>query len=308
MRLGRLCLGAGQWRVTLDELADSDDIRKRLNAAGGYGVTHVGRLERLDGAPFTLADADQVLNAVAVYSSFACGRWTGPVLPVGYGADGDQVWDHWRGSRIDSYASRQTWMDTGDPKGACYTGPFAGFYGRWCDPFWRDVVHAAVHWYVESCGCAGSVEGSIVLTQAAFELLSSVVLVETERWLGPDGYDKLPAADKLRLLLRWARVPGDLPPELPELCKAAKANNWTDLSAGLTAVRNMITHPTPRNRKAADRLSSNVHVECWSAGLWCLELCLLRVFNYTGRYGDRLRQRFAGQTVSVPWATPELVK
>ena len=76
--------------------------------------------------------------------------------------------------------------------------PFSGFLKLWLDEAWQEVIDVAGHWYVEANAQAGSIEGSIVLTQTAFELLASAVLVENEnyRWLSADGYERLAASDR----------------------------------------------------------------------------------------------------------------
>lgn len=41
----------------------------------------------------------------------------------------------------------------------------------------------------------------------------------------------------------------------------------------------------------------------WSLGLWALELCLLRLFGYRGKYSNRITQRYTGEVEDVPWAS-----
>jgi hypothetical protein len=48
----------------------------------------------------------------------------------------------------------------------------------WLDDTWEEVIRVAIHWYIEANAQAGSVEGSIVQTQTAFELLASAVLTD----------------------------------------------------------------------------------------------------------------------------------
>jgi len=76
-----------------------------------------------------------------------------------------------------------------------FEAPFPGFLKLWQDDSWEEVTRVAIHWYIEANAQAGSIEGSIVLTQTAFELLASAVLVENHGWLSTDGYEKLAAAD-----------------------------------------------------------------------------------------------------------------
>ncbi len=93
-----------------------------------------------------------------------------------------------------------------------------------------------------------------------------------------------------------------IPAELTESLKAAKADNWTDAPAAMTAIRNAITHPTKRNRERLGRHPARIKHEVWSLGLWYLELCLLKLFKYQGVYANRLTRRYQGQVEPVPWA------
>jgi hypothetical protein len=133
-------------------------------------------------------------------------------------------------------------------------------------------------------------------------LLASAVLVETEGWVSTGGYEKLTADDRIRLLFRWAGIPTTLPPEFSALVALAKAENWADAPQAMTEVRNTITHPTKKNRKRFDRQSDTARIEVWVLGLWALELCLLRLFDFRGKFSCRIRHRHSWEAETVPWA------
>jgi hypothetical protein len=299
----RLALKGGGWKVALDAVAGLKEVTSFLSANGGYGVTQVGRLEREDGAPFTAAEGLPVLHALGWYLSFAAGRWTGPCLPVGFDANGRNVWEVWDHARTASFERRQCWVDSNH--GEHVEDPFPGFLKLWLDEDWEEVVRLAVHWYVEASAQAGSIEGSIVLTQTAFELLASSVLVESERWLSADGYEKLAASDRIRLLFHWAQVPVEIPARLRALTALGKAENWPDAPTAMTMIRNTITHPTRKNREKFGKHPGAARTEAWWLGLWDLELCLLRLFGYRGTYANRITQAFAGEIERIPWAAAE---
>ncbi|MBN9519261.1 hypothetical protein J0H58_12185 [bacterium] len=300
-RAARLTLIAGGWTVTLDQLPDYKERVETLNAASGFAVTHAGRLERDDGQPFRASDARPILDALGWYVSFCTGQWAGPCLPAGFEPSGARVWQGWDYQRTAPFRQRQSWLDRCHHEG--FEGPFAGFLRLWQDDAWEQVVRLAIHWYVEANAQAGSIEGAIVLTQTAFELLASAVLVENHAWLSTDGYEKLAAADRVRLLFRWAGIPTGIPAELEVLSAAAGAENWPDAPTAMTAVRNTITHPTLKNREKFGRHPGGARAEVWSLGLWALELCLLRLFGYRGMYGNRITQRHTGEVEEVPWAS-----
>jgi hypothetical protein len=302
VRAARTTLCGGGWRVTVDEAQDLERAKNSLQSSSGFAVTHLGRLEHEDGTTFTATEARKALDAFGCYVSFCCGRWAGPCLPHGFDASGQQIWETWDVYRTSAYHQRISWMDPRHTEH--FEHPFAGFMKRWQDDAWSEVIQAATHWFVEANAQAGSVEGSIVLTQTAFEALASVVLVETQGWLSSEGYEKLPAFDRIRLLLAWCGIPTAIPAGLPELSKLAKSNGWPDTSTAMTLIRNTITHPTRKNRERFGMHPSEARSEAWALGLWNLELCLLRLFDYDGTYGSRLINRWLGVVTSVPWRKP----
>jgi hypothetical protein len=298
-RAARLNLAAGGWKITLDRVENYDSVVDSLRVNSGFAVTQIGRLERDNDKAFTAKDAEEILNALAWYVSFASGRWTSPILTQGYDQEDKPIWQLWDIPRIVSYRARASWMDL-----LCsqhFADPFPGFLKLWLDDAWEETVRVAIHWYVEANAQAGSIEGSIVLTQTAFELLSHAVLVEHNSWLSGEGYDKLSASDRFRLLFRWASIPSTIPAELKSLTKDAKADNWHDTSTAMTMIRNSITHPTQKNRKKLGKHSIETRYEVWTLGLWNLELCLLRLFDYRGSYRSRITKQWTGEVELVPW-------
>jgi hypothetical protein len=299
-RRSRLSLAGCGWAVTLDAVQNQKDVQEFLESRSGFGVTHIGRLEKEDGQSFSAGEALPVLEALVWYLSFAAGSWTGPCLPTGLDGAGKQIWQVWESFRPVPFVKRRSWLNS--QHGAHFEAPFPGFMKRWSDKDWQEVIRVAVHWYVEANAQASAIEGSIVLTQTAFELLASAVLVERHGWLSTDGYGNLAAADRIRLLFLWAGIPTAIPPELGDLTRQAKADNWPDTATAMAMIRNTITHPTKKNREKFGKHLAGARAEAWVLGLWHLELCLLRLFDYRGQYGNRIKQRYAWQIEQVPWA------
>ncbi|MBN9120355.1 MAG: hypothetical protein J0I06_14555 [Planctomycetes bacterium] len=304
-RAARLSLIGAGWKITLDDVEQLKDVAAVLQRSSGYAITQIGRLEREDGKPFSAEEATAILDALGWYTSFACGRWTAPYLPHGYDATGNQVWQIWDTRRVVPYRVRVSWLDSCHCEH--FETPFPRFLALWQNDAWEEVVRLAIHWYVEANAQAGSIEGAIVLTQTAFEMLSSFILVEQECWLAAEPCEKLPAADRIRLLLRWAGIPTDVPADLIALVKLAKSyeefmlNKRPDTASAMTTIRNTITHPTRKNREKFGKHSGEARRDAWTLGLWALELCLLRLFNYNGTYACRIRQRWVGEVEQVPW-------
>jgi len=300
LRRGRIQLAARGWILKLDPVPNHKELTAAIQGGSGYGITYSGKIAKEDGSEFTPSEAENLLDAFSWYSSFAVGRWVGAFLLQGIDASGSTAWQSWSGRRVDPYAYRTSWVDFLFAN--IFQDPFPGFVELWFDTDWHEELLTVIHWYLAANSQSGAIEGSIVQTQTAFELLSSAVLVEQKTWLSTGGYEKLPAADRIRLLLHWAGIPTDIPTALSELSSRASSENWSDTAEAMTAIRNTITHPTKKNRIKFAANSFQTRLDTWNLGLWNLELCLLRLFKYNGGYANRLTRTWAGQTDIVPWA------
>ena len=306
-RVVRAVMEGGGWRVTLDELrsdkaSKGEGFAKQIEAVGGFGITHVGKIEQRTGETFSVSDARQIDDALFFFLSFCRGIWVAPLLAVGFDADGKPVWDEWREWKVERSRRVRSWFNSLSCTGL--VDVFPGFHRRWQDETWNEPSRLAIHWYVESNMCAGGVEGGTILAQAAFELLAWTLLVEDRKVLSEEGFKKLPASDKLRLLLSACEIPLAIPESMRQLSKVASSENWGDGPRAITEIRNALVHANPKNRKKVLGGDSEARHEAWELSLWYLELVLLWVFDFRGDYSNRLfRHGCKGQEVEpVPWS------
>lgn len=143
--------------------------------------------------------------------------------------------------------------------------------------------------------------------------------MEEKHTVSEGGFDKLPASDKIRLLLSQFGISKVIPPnpsfqtentyasqfspiEMPlnDLIQLAQDSNWVDGPHALTEIRNGITHPKKKKREKVYQASFEAKYEVANLGLWYLELVLLAMFNYQGNYENRLLINAPPQP--VPWS------
>jgi hypothetical protein len=296
----RSVIEAGEWRITLDKIEDAKRLLDELDAIGGFAITHVGKLERRDGKNFAAKKSSHAFEVLFRYLSFCRGAWVAPILPVGFDEHGDRVWEQWRGWKIERWKKVDSWFNSHSDEGL--SNGFPGFYEKWQDEKWKEPLLLSNHWYVEANMSAGGVEGSIILAQAAFELLGWTHLVDEKLALSDKGYEKLDAADKLRLLLTSCGIPAAIPTTLVKLTATARAkgNDWKDGPQALTEVRNALVHGNPaRRKKIFDEHLALVH-ETWGLSLWYLELIILKLCGYKGNYSSRVAvARWKGEDVQA---------
>jgi len=155
-------------RLTLDPAPHMDENIDRLSSRGGYAFTYTGTIERCDGKTFRKKHAVKLLEHLHLFLSFCAGRWTSPMLVAGTGRHGATVWRHWAVWKTSPWTSSRNWLPLhSGPRGA-----FDGFMKLAETEDHFRALGAAIHWYVESNGQSGGVDGGLILSQAALELLA----------------------------------------------------------------------------------------------------------------------------------------
>ena len=281
------------WRVTISNTPDVKDRVVFLRENGGYAITAIGELSRSDGLDFTFSEADSFLEALRVFLSFACGRWTGPILQTGVDASGRRVCQRWALPLIDPGISVNTWFDV--HHGQCLAEILPGFIKRWNNPVWKQAISQAIYWFVRANHNAAGADGSLILSQAALESLSWTYLVKDTAILNRQAFKRLRAAGAMRKLLLELHIPASVPDTLTCLQHEVAARQWQDGSGAIAAIRNNLVHPEKRG-------AVGPIAECWVLAQRLLELSLLRLFDFHGVHGNRtILPRWAGQVELVPW-------
>lgn len=286
-----------QWNVELKSLFSTNDVIKKLKEEGGYGLTHVGGIKRTDHSLFSGKDAQECLEALGYFLSFANGRWCEPVCAVGFDESGNRVWEFWSSPK-EPWDVPLSWFDPHTNSQLATLYPT--FMKKWENDDWREALKEVIYWYLNANFSSRGIDVGIILTQAAIERLSYEYCVKDKRLLLSDGFKNLRASDKFRLLFSSLRIPLEIPMETPDLANLAKDKdlNWLDAPHALTEIRNSLVHPEHKKRGQF----ASVYYEVWNLGLWYLAMALLAVCEYSGTYGNRLKKgRYVGQVEQVPW-------
>jgi hypothetical protein len=299
---GRLQLDDGVWRVVLDPVEYQHDLLRRLNSTGGYGITNVGELRRVDSNPFTLGEARDLLASLRYFLSLVGGKWTDSTLRVGYASLDRVVAQEWHSPAVDGWGGRRSvfpeYVREEDRVRAPHLAPiFQTITSFWKDETWKDVITWCISWLIES-DKAVNADTSVVLSQAGLELVAWAQLVLN--WgMTPGEFKDLKAHEALSMLLEVTGVPVTIPNGtiLNEMHGFAKENVVAGPEA-LTRLRNSVVHP----RAGEKRPSPTLRHEAAQLGLWYLQLAILRLLNYEDQYLDRLRSWHAQP---VPWTSGE---
>ena len=319
-------LDSEEWKITLDKVYNYKYNVGKLNSQGGFAITHVGKLERVDGNTFSLDQAVGYLDIFGCLLSFVRGLFIVPILFVGYDTKGNKVLEYWDCSR-----SAQFWRTVNswfrdDCRKIKLDELLPGFV-QWFQNS-ESSGRMVLYWYLEAnitggIG-AGSLESSIIFAQAALELACWEILVIKEKEVSEKEFKKLRASCKIRRLLDKLNISKRIPPNrtkpkssqmdslsarklieklsskklIENLVKLAQNKNYEDGPRAFTEMRNGIVHP--RQKMDIEGYSKALH-DASDFGLWYLELILLYLFDYQGFYKNRLGHPSWGAE-PVPWS------
>jgi len=274
-------LKTDNWVVELRSLVESDSNFKKLKNEGGYGLTHIGYLKKTSDDLFSGREAEEMLNDLGLFFSFAKGTWCNPICAVGFDSSDNRVWESWSSPK-ESWSYTTSWFNTLHPEQL--DNLFSGFLNRLAEKNWSDSFRECIYWYLNVNIPTQAAETGIILTQCANELLSFEYSTKERTLINVEGFTKLEASNKFRLLFSSLDIPIGISDKYPNLKKFAKQHKWEDAPRAITEVRNSIIHP---NNKKHGKFEADVVVETLNLSLWFLELSLLRLCGYSENYEDR---------------------
>lgn len=294
---GRLSLEANGWKVTIDRVRDERRIIKALRDEGGFGITHLAKLERSCGQPFSFEEGEKLLYNLGYFLSFLNGLWSHPLLICGI-RNGNRIWQLFEIPSITPWRNIKTWLPyrSWDKLLALNTA-FEGFITLASSSDWDNAVISSLHWFVEANLNAGAVEGSVILACTALELLGWSYLVKNNSILTEKEFEKS-ATQALQTLLSHLKISDSTPSEMSSLLQLD--NNGPK---ALLEIRNRIVHPPSRpGQRFITQYSFEARQEAKVLALYYLELVLLKLFNYNGFYSKRFHSGYLGDSVvEVPW-------
>lgn len=291
-----MVLDSDEWRISLQSLAHNatQEAWKRIKEEGGCFLTHVGKLERKDGKPFSGDEAIEQRWLLANFLSFTRGARCSTVCEVGFDAAGAKTWETFASPPYSN--PPYSWFNPFKASQAEILFPLFAKRWRQSDE-WKECLRAAIYWYTQANTSGGSpgIDAAIILAQAALERLAHHHLVVDRKMISAEGLDRLKIPDRLRLLFSSLNIPIEIGAATPDIQKAAPTCKWLDAPHAMTDIRNELVHPVSR------RQVGTCIVDAWKLFLWYLELSVLALCGYDDTYTSRLTATYATQSEKVPW-------
>ena len=296
--VGRLrCVTEGGMTVTIDGLSP-----EKQSARSVFGFTHVAEI-RFD-EPRPIDQFDDVAEILFKTLSLMRVRWVGLVGPWLYIDDALHTISA-QVTKTTPNGSSTTWCH--DAVLGVFEELFTCLQTAYQDRERGQSLQTGLHWLIESQQCAGGVEGSLILQQAALEALAWFVIVQDRKLCSADGFEKLPASDKIRWLTSLYLIPTVIPAHFAELVSYAKAYNLNeDLPVVLVDARNALIHGSPKKveRLFARHRGDDERTQLWYLIGGLLEQVVLAIAGYRGKILRRDTDAVLAVSAvkQVPWA------
>jgi hypothetical protein len=294
----RFTLQHADFVVVVDQVHDYRSRIEQVKSDGGFVVSHAGRVSKPSEGAISIDEADQVLEALHLFFSFARGHWCAATFPHGCRANAT-IWEQVGAWRVEAWKDVYSWFPKNQPE--IGGSAWAGFLSRWMNPDLQPPLKLAIHWYIEANMNSGAVEGAVVRAQAALELLAWEVVVEECGYVDAKDFKRVKTSEKIRMLLRELQIPMAVPDELPALRDAAHRLKVASDPEVFVRLRNGIVHSNKTKRADIAQIEDSARWQALQYGLWCIELVILSLCDYKGVYADRIKHGWVGEVESVPW-------
>lgn len=279
----RIVFTNSKYQITIDGLPYSNKLKEKLSSQGGYLIQYSGEIINTSGS-IQYSDLKDLISSFSCFLSFINGRRCSTLFHQGI-HDGEIIWTDYSPYKLDPYKTVFTWSIYEDTSGL--NDLWISFSNLWSDYNDRDFLNSVIHWYLEANKNSGYVEGSIIMAQVGLELLYNWYVIEKRKLILGKDADNISAANKIRLLLSQIKLRPDLPNRLTALVSFIVENELSDGIEAFVLIRNALVHSQEEKRKKLIKIDHAVMHETLQLGLWYLELSILKVLEYKGKYQFR---------------------
>lgn len=292
---GRIEFDINDFNIIIDKRYDyRKELNEDLKSKSGSIITHIGRIRKKNNGLFKTNNMNNILDRISSALSFMCGRYVGICLAKGY-QNNNNVYRIWRESMITPFKFVPTWTDT-----ISNYHNIEKYMGLMCkkleDGYYGPAIKNVIDWYIESLGNI-TIENNIISIQIALEALSYVVLVEQNKLLTDEEFDRNLSSKNIRQLLSICKI--QYGKEELDLFDDSIKNKFDDGVDLVIYFRNKIVHPTRKGYRATLEVE-----DMWNIiqiGTRYIELVILSLIGYRGEYSNRLKERWYGEVEVVPW-------
>ena len=293
----RMLMQAGPWLVELMGVDAVMGLHFRMITGGGSAITHAGSITRADGTSFPLEELAVLLDGLHLFLSFARGSYCGVAFLSAQDSQRRTVWKQWGSREVEPWRGPLlTWVC--GLQSEMLSPVFDGLWKRFTDPAWSDTVLQVIRWYLRS-NDSDEPDVGLILSVAALERLCSAKIGPKLEKTGPKLDRNEWTGDWIARSLEGTGIASDIPEQCQELLRLSRTSPLAHGPHALVAIRNDLVHADPK----LGPISADAYAEARDLGQWYIELMLLHLFGYSGKYYNRLRdsEGYTAAVEDVPW-------
>lgn len=282
--LNRLVLENQEFLLTIDKSPNFNNLKERLKLSGGYCLLFSCSLEKKE-SNLSYQDVVRFNRCLSKFLSFYCGDRATPMLVEGVFEE-EVKWVDYSGYKSSAYQKVNSWAPAHSIE--ALNEFWCSFYDYYRNEDNQRFISSIIHWYIEANTNSGYIEGSVISCQVALELIYNWMLVEQEPLLMGRDTLNISASNKIRLLLSKIGLTSSAPTAFSELQSYVEDNNdLPDAVEAFVQFRNALVHGNQDKRRRLVEIPIGVKIELQQLGLWYIEVSLLKIWGYKGKYCNR---------------------
>jgi hypothetical protein len=299
MGMNRLTLDTNEYSIIIDKLSNFPELHKKIKSHGGYIFLYSGEITKKNG-PIYHDEFKQLAYCLSSFLSFLNGFQCSVYVAQGI-YENEAIWTDYSPNTVGLYKTTFSWPCKLSIDGL--NEAWQEFYKLWKEPDEEGFINSAVHWYLEA-NSNSIIENGIILTQIGLELVYNWLIVENKKILIGQDAESISGANKIRLLLSQIGLTNEIPDLLKDLKLHIDQNNLPDGVEAFVQIRNALVHSREEKRRKIDQIDPHIIHQAYQLGLWYLELSILRIIEYRGKYRFRCSdKKWSGEDeIQVPWS------
>jgi len=279
--------------IFFDKVVDYKEKNNLLRSYGGTELLYIGGI--IVGK--NNIGLEEINLKLIFFFSFINGRRITPILYSGI-SEGREIWTNFSSGIIEEYKYVSSWSNILFP---VFTDLWKEFNNLWQDEMDKDFLITVIHWYCEANSSSGKIEGAIVMMQTALELIYNWLIVEKLQKVNQK--QKINASQKIEYILKELNVPI----EIPAYYNSLISFNGNNGPCAITDIRNALVHGNANKRRKMLAVSNEMAFQVLDLGLWYVELSILYILKYNGKYCNRTdSNKWKDDGVALPWNKIEL--
>jgi hypothetical protein len=244
------------------------------------------------------------MNVIRLAISFALGRATQCLLPVGWKGD-TAVWAAWHTGGVDRMRTVQSLLDQSEAV-AQLSGIVGGALEFAADPYREEVLQYAISYYL-TANHDVNVELAVALAVSALQLISYYRLVEESRSYSNSDWKSLGTRGQIEVILDQLGVDVSVPRHFEHLLQVQSTlgpNEDGTIRTALNCIvkmRNHVIHPTRDKPASWDPYQ---WAEAAQVALDYVRFAILQLTQYQGGVRTATQEsKWLGALTQVPWSS-----